>query len=546
MITYFATQPHFIDHLAPIFALTGGEFLVKPSLVAHAAKRGVEARRVWPHETARSVGRGRGPVVTAAFGDFTNVAGSHRPLVLHHHGVGQSFVDRPHGSYSNGPGRDRAGLILEPNEYAAAHSRAAYPQAQVVGYGTAKLDAWPFEVQTGNPDPVVAISFHWDCKVAPETRSAWPHYGEAALLALREAFPDRVLGHAHPRIFPELWPVYEALGIEPVADFEEVMRRADVYAIDGVSTLYEFAATGRPVVVLNAPWFRRDVEHGLRFWEYADVGVQVDHPHDLVGAVHEALHDRPEQRALREWAVEFIYPNRGHAAEVAAAEIVRFAGETGGTVMASAIYSTRRLSDGRYAIKGVVDGEQRTVVAELGDAPGINEVTRALEAGGSPPAEVAPPAAVPPVPAGAATPAAGGGGDSTPPVNEQQALAVAALLDPGVDTLRSLLDEVRDVPLLRAALAFETSDAGKRRKTAEAVIEERIAAVEAEDAAVAAFLVESGREARPLEELEGAELIDIAQEAGVEVEDGFDDEPAQRTALINAIAAAVLAAAEEG
>ena len=58
-------------------------------------------------------------------------------------------------------------------------------------------------------------------------------------------------------------------------DFDEVMERSTLYICDNSSTLYEFASTGRPVVVLNAPWFRRDIEHGLRFWEHADVGVSV-------------------------------------------------------------------------------------------------------------------------------------------------------------------------------------------------------------------------------------------------------------------------------
>ena len=49
---------------------------------------------------------------------------------------------------------------------------------------------------------------------------------------------------------------YEAHGIEYVPDFDDVLRRADVYACDNSSTLYEFASTGRPVVVLNAPWYR--------------------------------------------------------------------------------------------------------------------------------------------------------------------------------------------------------------------------------------------------------------------------------------------------
>jgi UDP-N-acetylglucosamine:LPS N-acetylglucosamine transferase len=105
-----------------------------------------------------------------------------------------------------------------------------------------------------------------------------------------------VLGHGHPRIMERLLPIYDALDIEPVYDFEEVLERADCYVCDNSSTMFEFASTGRPVVVLNPPWYRREVNHGLRFWEAAGVGVNCDRPQDLAGAVATALQDPPPQR----------------------------------------------------------------------------------------------------------------------------------------------------------------------------------------------------------------------------------------------------------
>ena len=100
------------------------------------------------------------------------------------------------------------------------------------------------------------------------------------LAALAERWT--VLGHGHPRILDQLMPVYEELGIEPAYTFEEVLDRASVYCCDNSSTLFEFASLDRPVVVLNPPWYRREVEHGLRFWEAATVGVQVgDQPLDI-------------------------------------------------------------------------------------------------------------------------------------------------------------------------------------------------------------------------------------------------------------------------
>jgi glycosyltransferase involved in cell wall biosynthesis len=103
------------------------------------------------------------------------------------------------------------------------------------------------------------------------------------------------------------------------------MERADLYIMDHMSTLYEFASTGRPVVVLNTPWYRRDVEHGLRFWEYADVGVNCEHPNDLEKCINLALQDPLEQKMKRERACNAVYAYRdGMCTERAAKAIIEF------------------------------------------------------------------------------------------------------------------------------------------------------------------------------------------------------------------------------
>ena len=103
------------------------------------------------------------------------------------------------------------------------------------------------------------------------------------------------------------------MGFEPVRWFGDVCRRAEVYVCDGVSTLYEFAALDRPVVVLNPPSFRRDVHHGGRFWTWADVGVQVDDPTEITEAIIEARREQPSQVARRREIVAEVYPHLGTA-----------------------------------------------------------------------------------------------------------------------------------------------------------------------------------------------------------------------------------------
>lgn len=152
-----------------------------------------------------------------------------------------------------------------------------------------------------------------NCKIVPETRTALPWYRKKLDLVLDG--PWDVIGHGHPRAWPTLKIVYDHWGIEKVRSFDHVMSRADCYVVDNSSTLYEFAATGRPVVVLNCPRYRRDVHHGLRFWDHIP-GIQCDSPEDLPGAIELALEDPPELREIREEAVAAVYPQHdGHATD---------------------------------------------------------------------------------------------------------------------------------------------------------------------------------------------------------------------------------------
>jgi CDP-glycerol glycerophosphotransferase (TagB/SpsB family) len=121
-----------------------------------------------------------------------------------------------------------------------------------------------------------------------------------------------------------LAPFYRDLGIEVVRDFSEVMQSADIYVNDCSSTMYEFLVTGKPVIILNAPWFRRDVRWGIRFWDYTDIGIQVNEPGELLPAIDRTLDSPNEYLSDRENAVRDLYPFLGQAAQRAAGAILGF------------------------------------------------------------------------------------------------------------------------------------------------------------------------------------------------------------------------------
>lgn len=300
MIDFYACERHFVDHLAPLWhgLSDRGVFVVPRHLVPHARGLGIEP------ETALGPG---GPVVVASYGDTSRARRAGRTRIAFiEHGIGQSYAGEEglatRGSYAGGTGREGTGLFMVPNETSARRWRAAYPDADVVVTGSPRVATLPRRAP--GPGPVVAVSWHFDLRLINETRSAYTEYRHV-LPELARTYPT--IGHGHPRLFDRVAWAYRRWGIEPVRDFADVCRRADVYVCDNSSTIFEFAATGRPVVVVNSRHYRRDVDHGLRFWEAADVGVQVDRADDLIGAITEALRDAPERKAARKAALGIVF-----------------------------------------------------------------------------------------------------------------------------------------------------------------------------------------------------------------------------------------------
>lgn len=300
-VDFLASAEHYLEHLAPVWKATQnrGTFYVACELTDRAASLGIEAQ-----PAPESLPDG-GPIAVASYADLERAAAAERHIVLFEHGAGFSFSGR-HPSYAGGRKlRSAASLFCCPNEYVARANHATYREAHIEIVGSPKMDAvFARPPKTREDSPVVAVSFHWNCRVAPETRSAYPHFA-AALPALAERY--QLLGHAHPRNRAEMRAVFGELGVEFVETFEEVLDRADCYLNDASSTLYEFAATGRPVVVLNAPWYRRGVNHGLRFWDYADVGVQCDRPDDLLDCLEKALTDPDELLGECDEAIDAVW-----------------------------------------------------------------------------------------------------------------------------------------------------------------------------------------------------------------------------------------------
>jgi hypothetical protein len=321
LIDFQAGEPQFVDHLASVYLALPpehrGDFITISSLRSRVLSWGIDSIARIEHLER--------PIVVCSYGDQKKVRRQGRKTIARmEHGAGQSYFgdSRFAGSPSYAGGQDchDVGLFLCPNEYSANKWRVAYPNAEVEVVGCPKLDSLPAK---GSGPLTVAISFHFNIPIIPETVGSWMHY-RSSLPALAGRFT--LIAHAHPKAMPMIQRHFTRLGIEVVQDFAEVCQRADLYVCDNSSTLYEFASTGRPVVVLNDPGFRRDIYHGGRFWDWATVGYQVDNSSDLVPIIERALTDPTEQQTERERVVGLAYAYRAGGAERAADALLQWAG----------------------------------------------------------------------------------------------------------------------------------------------------------------------------------------------------------------------------
>lgn len=313
----FATEVHYLAHLAPIWhglpPEARGTFFVAGGLAASAASEGLPGMVYgYPPPSGR-------PVMVAGFKDEQVLE---RPVIYVEHGAGQRYQGDKSGKafddpcYSGSPGHHRCVLFICPNPTVVAAWNDRYPKVPAVAAGCPKLDHL-----IGRPRPdskTVTFSFHSAIRLAPETASAFDYYDQALPGIVDELRSDgwEVLGHGHPRLWSRIRPRWAQVGVEAVQDFAEVLQRSSCFAVDNSSTLFEAAACGIPTVAMNAPFYRRDVEHGLRFWSHIP-GLMVGEPSEVVAAINLGYVDPSQWRDHREKVVSQVYSHRGHATGVA-------------------------------------------------------------------------------------------------------------------------------------------------------------------------------------------------------------------------------------
>lgn len=262
-------------------------------------------------------------VLVAGHADIER-AQNHRTVYIEH-GAGQSYVGVKENAAWCYHGSEHplnvVGYISPRKAVADSWGRPAF------ACGAPICDS--YELVTWNPNPIAVLCFHWDgSRVCPEAGSAVEHYGDALDDVVAALRGQGFIVHAcvHPRD-PFCAAMWKRLGVE-VIDADEARRSADLIIADNSSLMYELAYLGRGVVSLNAPWYRRDVDHGLRFWS-AVPGLAVDDPDELIDIIKHHGLDLPIHAAAPA-AAKAAYGrvfNDGHDGMRAATWLVTYFGK---------------------------------------------------------------------------------------------------------------------------------------------------------------------------------------------------------------------------
>lgn len=309
-----ASEPHYLRHLMPIWAALPPELqgTVHPLYEPGFASRPPMGR----------------VALVAGWQDVAPLRGQCNMIYVEH-GAGQTYADAPHDpSYSGSAGQRHRGVIgyVCPSEQVAV--RWSKP---AVAVGCPKMDRLlSAPRRLAGITPAVCFAWHWDCQLVPEARSAWAHFEHRfpEIVAHFQSQGFSVLVHGHPKWRGALDAEFAKSGAIIARTEDEVFEHADVLVVDNSSLAMEFMSLGRPVVWLNAPWYRRDVQHGGRFWDWTVGHPSADDPDALLRFnMWDQVYLTAERRAEIEATADTVYAHRdGRSSERAAAfiaELVR-------------------------------------------------------------------------------------------------------------------------------------------------------------------------------------------------------------------------------
>lgn len=309
-VHFFASETHYFRHLSGVCHATPADsrgLMIVPLNVRRDAL--LEGHRVYTPGGSKTIHSVAAPASSLAYcvsmTDHTWAEGLAYAVVRAEHGAGQTYKGVHSFSYAGSEQHGRARLCLYPGKHPwSVHVNKRCPSPSAV-VGSPILERWLHSPEK----PAVGFAFHWDCQVCPETKATFHIWSKAIPSVIdglsRKGIP--VYFHCHPRYVDTFKRAIKNFNQILILDRDLFLGSITVLAADNTSLMFEAAACGRMVVVLNSPTYRRNIEHGLRFWVVDEVGVPCDDPKNLLSCVQQALNPSEEDITCRDSALQYVY-----------------------------------------------------------------------------------------------------------------------------------------------------------------------------------------------------------------------------------------------
>lgn len=232
----------------------------------------------------------------------------------------------PHGQGGPGPSLNswvgvasRVDIMLVPSPYGATALDGINTH---IIHGQPKLDRWFNYKPEESEQPTLALSFRWR-----DSHSAIEHY-RPFMARIKEQADEagiKLLGHGHPlkfdTVFRKFWRDH---GIEATPSFEEVLKRAHIYAADCSSSSFEFVGLDRPIVFLSCPAYE-NMSFGPRFTFGPQAGIVNNDPLNLIAESVLAYQDGEELSRKRRSVADILFKDfKGEASKNAAKALIDF------------------------------------------------------------------------------------------------------------------------------------------------------------------------------------------------------------------------------
>ena len=199
-------------------------------------------------------------------------------LIRTEHGSGQSYSmavgEASNPAFVGGNGHVGLFAALAPGKNAGLSIQNSTPNVPVALIGCPKLDWAAYRNFPKHETLTVAISFRYKTATeVPEQNSAFEFFRKDIEKLVAEGTNIKIIGHCHPFALHSVGPWWKLLNIEYVANFEEILDRADILLVDNSSIAFEWLQVKRPKAILgllNSPEYRRYMDFGMRFWNLTE------------------------------------------------------------------------------------------------------------------------------------------------------------------------------------------------------------------------------------------------------------------------------------